>query len=91
MAVRKQRLHHRIAAQHQNSAAAMENAHPAVSSVPATPMDMPLSMVVTAPDPSGQYATIAYHEAVPLFTADGAVVPGVPPGSWGQLHAAGRP
>lgn len=88
MAVRKQKLHHRIRDQDDQMEAAMAGGHPAI---PGTPMERPLAVVVTAPDPSGQYATIAYSEAVPLYTADGAVVPGTPPGTWDQLRAAGRP
>lgn len=80
------RLAHRVKAQPRHAAAAMGSAHPAIPG----PMTEPVSEVVTAPDPYG-WVTVGYREAVPLFTADGAVIPGVPPGTWGQLRAAGRP
>ena len=76
-------LSRRIASSGGNMAAAMGTYHPA--STPATPMEMPLSQV--------QITTggIAVTDLTPLWTADGAPVPATAPGSWAQLHAAGRP
>jgi len=54
------------------------------------PMTMPLSMVTVYPAPGG-YSTIAYQDLAPIFTSDGAAVPAVTPGRWGQLAAAGSP
>lgn len=53
---------------------------------------MPMAEVLVYPDP-GQagYATVAYSGLAPIYTADGAAVPGRPPGRWAQLRAAGRP
>jgi hypothetical protein len=89
MAVRKQKLRQRIAAQPSNSATAMGDAHPAV---PGTPMAMPLSQVVVGPPYSGA-VSVGYAEFAPLFlTGDqGGAVPGTGPGRWDQLRAAGRP
>jgi hypothetical protein len=52
---------------------------------------MPLAQVTVYPDPGGAYSTIGYQGLVPLFTADGAVVPATSPGRWAQLITAGRP
>ena len=89
MAVRKQKLSHRIAAQSSNSATAMGDSHPAV---PNTPMSMPISQVVVGPPYAGT-VTVGYSEYAPLYlTGDqGGAVPGTGPGRWDQLRAAGRP
>jgi hypothetical protein len=52
---------------------------------------MPEAQVLVYPEPGGAYSTLAYQGLVPLFTADGAVIPASAPGGWGQLRAAGRP
>ena len=52
---------------------------------------MPEALVSVTPEPGGGYSTIAYKSLVPLFTADGAVIPASSPGGWGQLRLAGRP
>jgi hypothetical protein len=54
------------------------------------PMEMPLAMVNVYPAPGG-YVTVAYQDLAPIFTSDGAAVPAVTPGRWGQLAAAGSP
>jgi hypothetical protein len=51
----------------------------------ATHMTMPLARVII----TGEGMT--YETLQPIFTADGAAVPATAAGSWGQLHAAGRP
>jgi len=88
MAIRKQKLRDRVAAQPGNMTAAMGSMHPAV---PGTPMALPLAQVVTAPANAGGYVNLGYTEMTPLWTADGAAVPGSGPGTWDQLRAAGRP
>jgi len=88
MAIRKQRLRHRIAAMGSQPAAVAASYHPAGTSQ--TPMVMPISAVVVSAA-RGQYVTLGSMEFSPLFTADGAVIPAVAPGRWGQLAAAGRP
>ena len=55
-----------------------------------TPMSMPLAAVVTSV-PAGQYVTLGYVDARPLWTADGSAVPATAPNRWGQLVQAGRP
>ena len=89
MAVRKQKLSHRIAAQPSNEATAMGDSHPAI---PGTPMSMPISQVVVGPPYAGT-VTVGYSEYAPLYlTGDqGGAVPGTGPGRWDQLRAAGRP
>jgi hypothetical protein len=89
MAVRKQKLRQRIAAQPSNSATAMGDAHPAI---PGTPMVMPVSQVVIGPPYAGA-VTAGYAEFSPLFLAGdrGPAVAGTGPGRWDQLRAAGRP
>lgn len=90
MAIRKQRLAHRVATQAQDSTAAMTGGHPAV---PGTPMMMPLAEVVVVAAPGGQY-TVGYQEYSPLFTPgdwSGGMIPATGPGRWDQLRAAGRP
>lgn len=53
---------------------------------------MPLAEVLVYPSPSqAGYVTVAYRGLSPIFTADGAAVPGRAPGRWAQLRAAGRP
>lgn len=51
----------------------------------ATPMTMPLARVQI----SGEGMT--YETLQPIYTTDGAALPATAAGSWGQLHAAGRP
>jgi len=88
MAIRRQRLRHRILA--------MGSTSPELAAVtPATPMVMPLARVVVGAAQSGAgsyggYVTLGSAEYLPLFTTDGAVVPATGPGTWGQLAAAGR-
>lgn len=55
-----------------------------------TPTTMPLAQVLVQPAQSG-YVTVAYRGMTPIWTTDGAAVPAVTPGRWGQLAAAGRP
>lgn len=89
MAIRKQRLSHRIAAAGSKSqrAAVAAGYHPAGTAE--TPMLMPIAAVVVSAA-QGQYVTLGSMEYSPLFTTDGAVIPAVAPGRWGQLAAAGR-
>lgn len=35
--------------------------------------------------------TVGLSPLAPMVTADGALVPATAPGTWDQLHAAGRP
>lgn len=72
----------RIAEAGQGMPAAMAGYHP--HGTADTPMLMPLAMV-TRTD-----AGLAVQDMTPLITADGAMIPATAPGSWGQLHAAGR-
>src|SRR5215472_8817008 len=58
---------------------------------PRGPMTMPLAQVLTGPVNSTGYSTVAYKGLDPIWAADGAAIPASAPGSWGQLHAAGRP
>lgn len=89
MAIRRRKLHHRIAQVGQNTAGAAAGHDP--SGLGGVPMVMPLALVSVTAAPGGQYATIAYQDLPPIFTADGAAVPARAPGRWGQLAAAGRP
>lgn len=88
MAIRRQRLSHRVATVGDSTAAAMAAYHPA--GTPATPMIMPLQHVQIIPAADG-YATVAYQDMTPIWAADGAAIPATAPGGWGQLIAAGRP
>jgi hypothetical protein len=72
----------------QQQAAVTAGYHPVGTA--ATPMLMPVSTVVVSAA-QGQYVTLGSMEYSPLFTTDGAVIPAVAPGRWGQLAAAGRP
>ena len=73
----------RIIGSADNMPNAMGTYHP--SGTGATPMEMPLAQVtVTA-------GGVKVGELTPLITADGAPIPATAPGSWAQLHAAGRP
>jgi hypothetical protein len=76
------RLHRRIMAAGQGMPAAMGDYHPV--GTPDTPMVMPLSLV------SRTDAGLTVQDMTPLITADGAMIPATAPGSWGQVHAAGR-
>jgi hypothetical protein len=57
----------------------------------ATPMTMPMSAVNYLPTQSYPWGTATYQDLHPLYTADGAMIPSIAQGSWGNLHAAGRP
>jgi len=57
---------------------------------PPAVMQMPLAQVIIQPADS-QYVTIGMQELTPIWTADGAAIPGTAPGRWDQLRAAGRP
>ena len=52
-----------------------------------TPMVMPLAVVTFHQDGA------TYQDLCPLYTGDvnAAPLPATAPGSWGQVHAAGRP
>lgn len=89
MAIRTHRLIHRVKGMGSNGAQATAGYHPAGTSE--TPMTMPVARVLVYPASSPGYATIAYHEMTPIWTANGAAIPAVAPGRWGQLAAAGRP
>lgn len=88
MAIRRQRLQHRVADVGTVNARAMGQYHPAGTA--ATPMVMPLAHVQIVPT-TGGYATVAYQDMTPIWTTDGAAIPATAPGSWGQLIPAGRP
>ena len=77
------RLHRRIAQSGTTQQRAMGGYHPWGTA--ATPMVMPLAVVTQTQD------GVTYQEMTPLVTTDGAIIPATAPGSWGQLHAAGRP
>ena len=87
MAIRRQRLRHRIHAHPGTQAAVQGSYHPAGTAE--TPMSMPVATVIVSAA-QGQYVTLGSMEFTPLFTTDGAVIPAVAPGRWGQLVAAGR-
>jgi hypothetical protein len=88
MALRRQRLFHRVANVGNVNRQAMAGYHPAGTE--ATPHTMPLQHVQIIPT-SGGYSTLAYQDITPIWTTDGAAIPGTAPGTWGQLIAAGRP
>lgn len=52
---------------------------------PDTPMIMPITRVLMTADGA------SVERLTPLVTANGAMVPASAPGTWGQVHAAGRP
>jgi len=90
---RRGSLRHRIAATGGSTAAAMAGYAPVHGgeASPRGPMTMPLAQVLTGPVNSTGYSTVAYKGLDPIWAADGAAIPASAPGSWGQLHAAGRP
>jgi hypothetical protein len=57
---------------------------------PPAVMVMPVSFVTVQPA-SSQYVTAGMQDLAPIWTADGAAVPAIAPGRWGQLRSAGRP
>lgn len=57
---------------------------------PPAVMVMPLQLVQVERAPSVPYVTAGVHDLDPIYTSDGAMIPAVSPGSWGQLRAAGR-
>jgi hypothetical protein len=89
MAIRRRQLKQRITALGSNQGAAAAAYHPAGTS--ATPMVMPIAGVVVGAAPGGQYVTLGSMEFDPMWTPDGALIPSVAPGRWGQLRAAGQP
>lgn len=89
MAIRRQKLRHRVAAVGGNQARA-ENQHPQLAGSGGVPMVMPLAAVLVAAPPGGQYATIGYESLTPIWGPMGEPVPASSPGHWGQLVAAGR-
>jgi hypothetical protein len=74
------------------AAAAQPVTAPVTGSAASPPavMQMPLAQVIIQPT-SSQYVTVGAQELVPIWTTDGAAVPGTAPGRWDQLRAAGRP
>lgn len=88
MAIRQQRLVHRVRNVGNANRQAMGQAHPA--GTPDTPHTMPLQHVQIYPT-SGGYSTLAYQDIVPIWTPDGAAIPATQAGNWGQLVPAGRP
>lgn len=71
------------------TAAGYRPVHGGNASPPAM-MVMPVSVVRVVPATS-PYVTVGMEELAPIWTTDGAAVPSVAPGRWGQLRAAGRP
>lgn len=88
MAIRRQKLAHRVANVGSNTSQAMAGYHPAGTS--ATPMQMPLQQVTIYPASDG-YSALAYEDMTPIWATDGAAIPATTGGGWGQLRAAGRP
>jgi hypothetical protein len=92
MAIRTQKLSHRIANVGNVNRQAMGTYHPVGTS--ATPMVMPLALVeIQAPAYSygGNLGAITYQDTTTMWGPNGEPIPATAPGSWGQLHAAGRP
>jgi hypothetical protein len=75
------RLHRRIAGQHRAAAAAAGEYHPAGTAD--TPMVMPMAHVRF----EGGGAMV--QQMAPLITANGAMIPAIAPGRFGQVHIAG--
>lgn len=89
MAIRKQKLRHRIAQVGTVNAQAMGDYHPAGG--PGTVMEMPVAQVLITPADQSGYSAVAYREIQPIWGPMGEAIPAVSPGQWGQLRAAGRP
>lgn len=49
-----------------------------------TPEEMPLMRISINP------GYVTYEDLVPLIAADGAPIAASTPGTWGQVHAAGK-
>lgn len=49
-----------------------------------TPSEMPLTLIEINP------GYITYQDMLPLIASDGAPIAATGPGTWGQVHAAGR-
>jgi hypothetical protein len=57
---------------------------------PAAVQVMPIARVTIGPTTS-PYVQLGMEDLTPIWTTDGAAVPAIAPGRWGQLRAAGRP
>ena len=96
MAIRTQKLHHRIANVGNVNAQSKAAYYPAgqhggVAQIPGTPIMMPIAQVIVSP-PNGGYSTIAYDGLEPIYAGQsGEAIPASAPGHWGQVVAAGRP
>lgn len=77
------KLHSRIAAVGSNMSAAMGDYHP--WGTPDTPQ-VSIAHAITYTDAGGSVERLS-----PMITANGAVVPGRPPGRYGHVAQAGRP
>jgi hypothetical protein len=76
-------LKKRIAGTGTAMTSAMGTYHP--YGTPSTPMVMPLALVTIGT------GGVAVQDMTPMYGADGEIIAATAPGSWGQLHAAGRP
>ena len=76
------KLLRRIAGTGSANAEAMGNYHP--HGTPDTPMTQPVALMT--------YSTTggSVEMLTPLITANGAIIPASPPGSYGHVHMAGR-
>lgn len=83
------RLARRIQGMAGNYPAAQAGYHPAAP--PDTPMEMPVAMVTYHPAPGYPWGTIRHQTAAQLWSADGAAIPAITGGPFGDVRAAGRP
>ena len=81
-------LKRRIANAGQVSSQAMAANHPYGTA--ATPMTMPLASVTYVPVPGYPWGTAVYQELHPVWTADGAMIPALPPRPAVKTPPAGR-
>lgn len=89
------RLQRRVRKVQGNHGQAMTTLTPVGSSHPsgtgATPMTMPTNLVTYLPVESYPWGTATYQDLQPTWFSDGPMIAAKDAGSWGNLHAAGRP
>jgi hypothetical protein len=82
------RLKRRIAATGTVAARAKGDYHP--YGTPATPMTMPLSLVIYTPGTHYPSGTLTYEDVHPIWAPDGAIISAMAPSPAVNVHAAGR-
>lgn len=81
-------LRHRVMGVQDNHGQVMAGQHPAGTA--ATPMVMPLHQTAYLPVPGYPWGIATYEDLIPMWAADGAMIPSTAPAGHARVVPAGR-